>query len=536
VLNTIGFVLLAGCFVFSFGRVLLMKTREHDPDRTLIRFVHRHLELGVREAFDEVARRYMELHPDVLVEQMAIPERVYNVWLDTKLFAGNVPDIVQYVQGNTQEGHFVNYFLPVSDVVARPNPYNRDTNLADVPWKDTFFDGLSDAPSYQPMHSNHFGIPTTVLTVRAFYNKDLMERITGRREPPQTFDELIALLDEVDAYNLTSEEKVIAFAGSKTNARLLLQTLASSQTQKLKTLLEPTNELDVQGADIQVGYLNGLWDLDNPGIRNGLQIVKRVADHLSPGFQQLNRADALFRFVLGRALMVASSSNEAQSIRLQAHFEVGAFRIPVPTPDHPVYGQNVLGPQSEASIGAQTAFSVYVGSKNREQAIDFLRFLGSQEGNAIFSRRSGWLPAVIGIEPPEELLVFKPLDDGYPGGFGLGGDGNMGRLYETNLHHLLGVGGSVDQLIEAIRPEFRESMIADLNWMVDRVRTRVPVYDTLLAARWERMESGSEDAARLETNISAMLEIITYQEEATYWRAHELGMHTEEWERKGTRK
>ena len=90
--------------------------------------------------------------------------------------------------------------------------------------------------------------------------------------------------------------------------------------------------------------------------------------------------------------------------------------------------------------------------------------------------------------------------------------------------------------IEPIRPEFRETIIADLNWIVDRVLTRVSVYDTILAARWEKLESGREDAARLETEISAMLEIINYQEETTYWRAHELGIHTEPWERKGVRK
>ena len=141
ILNLIGFALLAGCFVFSFSRVLFLKARGYDPDRTLLRFVHRHLELGVREAFDKVAQRYMDLHPEVLIEQMAIPEAVYNVWLDTKLFGGNVPDIVQYAEGGTPEGHFVNFFLPLSDLVAQPNPYNRGTILEQVAWKDTFFDG-----------------------------------------------------------------------------------------------------------------------------------------------------------------------------------------------------------------------------------------------------------------------------------------------------------------------------------------------------------------------------------------------------------
>ncbi len=39
----------------------------------VIRFVHWQLESGMREAFDQMARRYMALHPDVRVEQFAVP-------------------------------------------------------------------------------------------------------------------------------------------------------------------------------------------------------------------------------------------------------------------------------------------------------------------------------------------------------------------------------------------------------------------------------------------------------------------------------
>lgn len=537
ILNLIGLAFLIGCFVFSFGRIFFLKAREYDSERTLIRFVHRHLELGAREAFEEVARRYMEIHPEVLIEQMSVPERVYNIWLDTKLFGGNVPDIVQMHSRSTPEGHFVNFFLPLSDFVGQPNPYNRGTILEKIAWKDTFFDGLSDAPSYQPMHSNYFGIPTSILTIRSYYNKKLMEQITGRREPPSTFDELATLLDEVSAYNRTADEKVIAFSGSRANSSPLLGMLSGSQTQKLQIALEPTNELEVHGADIQVAYLNGLWDLDSPEIRSGMGILKKVADHLSPGFLQLNRDDALFQFVQGRALMHVASSYDAQSIRLQARFEVGAFHIPVPNREHPLYGKYVLGPQSEANLMAQTVFSVFVGSENKEQAIDFLHFLTSKKGNAIFSQYSGWLPAVIGIEPPEELRIFMPVDGGYPGGFTFTGaaSSNMGSLFETNLHQLLGAENTVDTFLEAIKPELRAAMVADLKWIIDRVLKRVPVYDTLLAAMWEEMDAGGKNAMQMEKKISSMLEIINYQEETTYWRVHELESHTGLKEREGYR-
>ena len=120
--KAVGFTLLGLFLLVSAGRITSLQMMERDPDRTLLRIVHSHLELGVREAFDEIITRYMELQPNVVIEQMAVPERVYKVWLDTKLFGGNVPDIVQYIHSNVEEGHLVSYFLPISDLVAEPNP------------------------------------------------------------------------------------------------------------------------------------------------------------------------------------------------------------------------------------------------------------------------------------------------------------------------------------------------------------------------------------------------------------------------------
>ena len=155
-----------------------------------------------------------------------------------------------------------------------------------------------------------------------------------------------------------------------------------------------------------------------------------------------------------------------------------------------------------------------------------MQFFGSLEGNRIFSRRSGWLPSVIGIEPPEALRVFNPEDEGYPNGFNLSLGSNLRHIYQTNIHHLLGPLGSVDRFLAAIKPQFEKGVHADLDLGIDRVLRRIPVYDTLLAVMWEKAESNPDDRAEIARRFSAMAEIINYQEETSYWRAHELGVHT----------
>ena len=47
----------------------------------------------MREAFEAVIERYEALHPNTVVEQMPIPERVYEIWMETKLFGEIAPAV-----------------------------------------------------------------------------------------------------------------------------------------------------------------------------------------------------------------------------------------------------------------------------------------------------------------------------------------------------------------------------------------------------------------------------------------------------------
>ena len=62
-----------------------------NSDVEVIRLAHWQLEPGVREAIDEIAADYMKLHPDVKVEQLPIPGKVWKQWLRTQLVGGALP-------------------------------------------------------------------------------------------------------------------------------------------------------------------------------------------------------------------------------------------------------------------------------------------------------------------------------------------------------------------------------------------------------------------------------------------------------------
>ena len=145
VLNLIGLGLLALCFVLSLGHIFGRYLRPAEATgKTTIRFAHWQLESGLREAFDRISAAYMQLHPDVRVEQMPVPTQIWANWLRTQLIGGTAPELIEIegYQGETNE-MLANYFEPVTPCLGLPNPYNKDNDLAGVPWRDTFIDGLS---------------------------------------------------------------------------------------------------------------------------------------------------------------------------------------------------------------------------------------------------------------------------------------------------------------------------------------------------------------------------------------------------------
>ena len=63
-------------------------------DKKIIRFAHWQLEGGIVDALNEACRLYEQLHPDVDVEQIEVPERAYVQWVRTQVVGRTAPDLI----------------------------------------------------------------------------------------------------------------------------------------------------------------------------------------------------------------------------------------------------------------------------------------------------------------------------------------------------------------------------------------------------------------------------------------------------------
>jgi raffinose/stachyose/melibiose transport system substrate-binding protein len=463
---SVGLLLLAATFSVSLFQVARRAADQRDPSVRVVRIAHWQLEDGASQAIDAVAREYERLHPGVRIEQLRIPEKVYPNWVTTQLVGGTAPDLIQIGKGIDSE-RTARFFRPITDEVLLPNPYNRDTPLAGLPWRDTYLDGMSGG--FDEALQDYYGVPLFMATVRMYANMNLLRQITGERRLPASIDELLALADRLEAHARETNRTLVAIAGSKYNAPILIERLFRSTTQRLALRLSTNRQMLAASDALLLGLLADEWSLRSPEIQSGLALAGEMGRRMQPGFLQLAREDASFLFQQGRALFIATGSWDATTLIQGSAFEIAVLDLPAPSPTHPDHGRFVLGRHSEAGVRSHGPFGITRGSAHPELALDFMRFMTSAPHNQLFADRSGWLPVIHGVRPSPAIASFAPVFEGYPDGFFLNLGADTARVVENNLHLLFAPTAGVDGFTAAAEEPLRRAARSDLERML-RVR------------------------------------------------------------------
>ena len=224
----VAIVVLLGAYAVAALMVLTRPGAALSGDeRAVVRIAHWQIEAGPREGIDAMIKRYLELNPHVRVEQVAVPGRIYKQWLRTQLIGGTAPDIIEFGRLFNADDIPPRFFEQISELVEKPNPYNKGTPLEGVRWRDTFKDGLDTPDTYIENLSNFYGVTLCTLSTRLFYNADLMEEISGSSEAPSSFAELRAFSEKLAQHNAGAKHPISMYAGSKFNGKLLMEGMLS---------------------------------------------------------------------------------------------------------------------------------------------------------------------------------------------------------------------------------------------------------------------------------------------------------------------
>jgi raffinose/stachyose/melibiose transport system substrate-binding protein len=437
-----------------------------DDGRVTIRIAHWQIEEGPPAAMDALIERYEELNPHINVEQVMVPGKVYKQWLRTQLIGGESADIIEF-------GSFIGgvsdipprFFDPISSYLEESNPYNVGTPLEGVRWRDTFVDGLNTPPdTYIENLSNYYAVTLCMVTMRMFYNPELLQEVSGDTTPPATFTELLALGERLKAHNAAHGTAYSLLAGSQFNGMVLMFPLVSRSGLDV---LADMDRFYLQGPDSRdsaVEFVRGSWNYRRPELERGLETIREVSKHLRPGFRQLDRDAAVQEFLRSRALIIVTGTWDATSLRRLAPFEVGVAKMPYPTMDDPYWGHYAWSPVSEGAGGGAMAFYLNKSGKHKAEAIDFLRFITSYEGNGLFAEKSGWLPVIREVPVPEYAQTYLPDFRGFVvrTDFMRGFGSETRDVWEQELHLLISPNGGVEPFLGALEPRFPEALRRDV--------------------------------------------------------------------------
>ena len=527
--NIVGLTLLAVCFTAALWQMATRQTAVTSDGVKTITVAHWQLETGLRDAFETIARAYEQRHPDVRIVQLPVPESVYSTWLTTQLVGDTAPDLIQLARGGeARRERLVRYFLPISHRVQEPNPYNRGTPAEHTTWQNTFLGGLASNPEILDLNLlDIYGVPLAANTNRIYINRALYQQIFGSRPYPRTFEEFIAVCEQVQRHAAAHAPALSPISGSGFSAFMLNQSARAQQGQRFSVESSPLAEGRLRPVDVALMMLTHRLRLADPPFARGFELYAEFLPYLQPGFHQLKREDAAFAFLQGRALMLLTGSWDAFSLQVQASFAIDAFPLPLPQPTHPHYGPQTWGPTADATANLSIQLGITRRSRHPEVALDFLRFATSLEGNALFSRQSHWLPSVIGVTIPPALAPFAPVEVGYPAGFDLDEIGVDTRLVFLRLNHLLiDLQQGAGPFIAAADPQMENAIRADLARALTTQQVTLRTQDTIWAAyEWlaRRAPLPSEEAATMREHLTDISIGQFANEIGTCWLQYENG-------------
>jgi raffinose/stachyose/melibiose transport system substrate-binding protein len=410
--NKIGLFLALAFYIVSVIMVGINTSESSeiiDSDVKTITIAHWQLEDGFREGFDEAIKLYEELKAKkgekVKIIQTTVPYRGYPQWFITQLISGDPSDIIELSGASRIHNQ---YFVPLSSYVARPNPYNKKTPLANIPWKDTYVDGMNSA--LDPIYAEYFGVGTCFHVTRVYVNKKLLKEATGSDKMPTIFNEWMEDCRKLREYGKRTGKPIIPI-GVRGFDKATLNNLFNQYFSQLNGNLndDSTKFCTANVTTYELLELIFKKKLDIQRLLTAVDLIQNIGKNFSEGFTATDLEQTKFLFFTGNVGFFPEGTWNAWSMVKNSPFEVEVINIPVIGPNNRYY-RNFTGQISEMGVGVGGKFGITKASKHFDLALDFLHFLTSYKINQLtMMDYCKWPPAVIKAEYKGLLKKFKPI-------------------------------------------------------------------------------------------------------------------------------
>ena len=459
-----------------------------DPDLKVITFAHWQLEDGFREGYAEAIKEFEKLKAEqgqkVKVVQTTVPVRGYKQWFLTQLISGNPSDLMELNCSSETKNQ---YFTPLSQYISKPNPFNKGTLFEAVPWKDTYIDGMDSA--LDSAYAEYFGIGTYFHVFRLFVNMELLEKATGSRKLPKTFDQWLTACSKMKAYGKKISKPIIPIGVRGFDKATINFLFCYYYNQLNGNLPDGSNSIFASGGISRASVLDAIAEkkTDNKRLLATVDIVKQIGQYFGEGFTATDLEQTKFLFFTGRVGFFPEGTWNAYSMVKNSPFDVGIITIPAIGPDSKYHKYFTGIPGEQGSSSGQ--FGIPKTCKNFDLSLEFLQFITSWKiSQRVMIDYCKWPTPVKNSTYKGIMKHFKPkLGKGY---YGVGIPFYVGNRTKSHTNILNALESiilkNIDQDEEyfwntflgqniTMQNELKEIMLSSLRkyFSMEKVRTRI---------------------------------------------------------------
>jgi raffinose/stachyose/melibiose transport system substrate-binding protein len=318
-----------------------------------IDFFHRWPNEPRKSFYDQKIAEYMEANPNVKINVDAVLNDSYKEKIRVLVSSDNLPDVFT----SWSDSFALNLvsserIMPLNEVLA-----------ADKEWSSKIIESQFSGFTFNDVT---YGVPFTIDGKAFFYNKDIFKE--NNIQVPSTYDEFIDALDKLQA------------AGYETPlVEGLTNTWAISHYMGtiFQRLLDP--------AVTAVDFNDATGEFTDPGYVKGLNVFKELTKYMGDVSTAIDHEAARNMFGNGEIPIVYMQFAEIKLVEDIGGVDFGFFNFPA-------FADGKGDPK--ALTGAPEGWML---SKNAPpEAVDFLKFLTSEETAFEFTKTDGQLNAIKG--------------------------------------------------------------------------------------------------------------------------------------------
>lgn len=323
----------------------------------------------------DAAERFEKLHPGLEIDLVFTGRELLGK-VRPRFIMGNPPDLLNQGGDVLRTLMLAGLLEPLDDFLAE-SAWDRD-----MPWRDVFIPGLLDLYSYQ---GKTYQVPVGLFCSVVFYDKTMFERL-GLTEP-RMWKEFLGVCQVLKDNGI----EPIASDGTEIGYNVMWYSVLVTRTAKVEHIRR-----------VALGEEGTSWS-EEPFVA-AARLAKELVDrgYIMKGYEGSGWPAAQNRWAQGECALLYNGTwiPKEMGKDLPETFRMGMFRFPL------VEGYEDADGMAQ-DIGAE-CFAVPAQAKNKEMAVEFLKFITTLEECERYVELD-IAPAVVGGGMPESLSGLEEL-------------------------------------------------------------------------------------------------------------------------------